>query len=146
MLCLSIKKHQQIITCLLQLRDQNQTPNHQRPVVQFATSSSILLYLLFSPSCLPTCLPFPLLQLCCLLKVMLDNDLPRVCSFMCIYFQHLTPPTISEDHPTAVFFPTSCFCQFPLLWNSFIARRWKDCLDVLCNGSLWCWSTVWEVS
>lgn len=106
--------YQQNITCLLQLRDQNQTPNHQHLVVLFTSSSSILHHSLFSPSCLLTCLPSlsyncPIFSSWCWIMTC------RVCSFMCIYFRRLTPPTVSEDHPTAVFFPTSSFCQFLLL-------------------------------
>lgn len=86
--------------------------------------------------------PSFLLQLFCLLLMMLDNNFSckllcvHVNLFVCVCIHFLRPaPCISANHLLAAFFLLSSFCQFLLLCKSSFARRWKDCLDVLCNDA-----------
>lgn len=133
------------LSCLLHLGDQDQTPHFHHPAALLSSSSTILLCLLFSPSCLLTQLPPPSCN-SSVLWVMPDNDLSCGLLCVCCMYVHLLPASYPAHHlwrsSHGCLLPTSCLCQFLLLRNSSTARSWKDCLDVLCNGAVHCGAEV----
>lgn len=120
------------------------SPPHCTPLLLFF-DSPLLARFSFIPFHLTSS---SLSQLFCNLWVMPDNDLS--CMLLCVYYMYVgLLPAPSPTHlllrlsSCGCFLPTSSFCQFLFLWNSSMARSWKDCLDVLCNGADHSGSEVW---